>query len=148
MADETGAGEALAGAQAARARLAGAADCPRWRHAAFGALMGGVTAAQALPGAWVVAGELTLMCGAFGLYAYDRATKGVWLNGYRRGTTRRVTFAMLAVFLVVYSLSVLAKVGLGWGWAPLAGGALVAVAADAFSRRWSRVYRREVEGRL
>ncbi len=148
MADGTGAGEALAGAQAARARLAGAADCPRWRHAAFGALMGGVTAVQALPGFWVTVAELSLMAGALGLYAYDRATKGVWLNGYRRGTTRKVTFAMLAVFLAVYTLSVLAKVGLGWTWAPVAGGGLVAVAADAFSRRWSRVYRREVEGRL
>ena len=148
MADGMSAREALEATQAARARLASAADCPPWRQAAFGGLMGGVVAAQAAPEGWPIVLEGLLAVAAGGLYVYDRARKGVWLNGYRAGATRKVTFAMLAAFFLIYAGAVYLKFSHGLWWAPLAGGAAMAGVGVLASRRWSRAYRAEVEGGL
>jgi hypothetical protein len=80
-----------------------------------------------------------------GVYAVDRARKGVWLNGYRAGATRKVTFGLLGVFLVIYTASVAAKWGLHLAWAPLLGGAVMVPVGYLASRAWSRTYGAEME---
>ncbi len=97
---------ALLAKGAAEQNLAKLALCPPWRHAAFAALMAALvsTPAFALP---VRFGVLAMvLAGILLVVRSDRRRLGVFINGYRRGKTRRVTFPMLAVILGFYAASV------------------------------------------
>ena len=132
---------AIDGAQAALAR---AADCPPWRHAAFGALMGGIIMAQGVqpPLNFVLLGLSAL--GGFLVYQSDRRRMGMFINGYRKGATRPMTFLLLAAMLLIgwgeiaalhNGLSLATRVG-------IAG--IAAVLAGLMSVAWQRTFRREM----
>ena len=145
--DRNDASAALSAMQASRERLAAEADCPPERHAAFALLFGILTASQALPTHLVLAVEaLTIVTVAL-VIQWDRRRTGMFINGYRRGRTRKVTLAMLAIFLPLYILGAWLKHFRGIDWAPVACGVVVAVAAYALSRLWQRVFVREMHAR-
>jgi len=141
-ADEAAA--ALSAMQASRDNLAAAANCPPLRHLAFAGLMGGLVAAQAAPTLGVIVLEVAMMVGVLGVIAWDRRRTGMFINGYRAGPTRPVTFGLLGFALGALALCDWLKLGLGIGWAPLVGGVVVAVVAYFASSIWQRIYLRDL----
>jgi hypothetical protein len=96
---------ALLAKSAAEQNLAKLALCPPWRHAAFAALMAGLVSTPAFSQP-IRFGLLAIIFAAIALIVRsDRRRLGVFINGYRRGKTRRVTFPMLLVILGFYSAS-------------------------------------------
>lgn len=142
--DRTEAADALDAMQASRVKLAAAAECPPERHAAFAAMYGILTASQALPTGWVLGVEAVIVLSVIAVVAWDRRRTGMFINGYRRGRTRKVTMAMLAVFLPLYTLGAFLKHFRGVDWAPVACGIVVTIAAYSLSRLWQRVFTAEM----
>ncbi len=138
------AAEALSAMQQSRDRLAAAADCPPERHLAFAVLLGGVVAAQAAPPSGTLIIEALLGGCVLLVIAWDRRRTGMFVNGYRAGRTRPLTFAMLLMALTLGGVGVWMKYGLGLVWGPLLCGAVVAALAYVMSALWQRVYRREL----
>ena len=97
---------ALESKSAAERDLSRLALCPPWRHAAFAATEAALVATPALvlPLRFVVLALVGIA--VWMIVRSDRRRLGVFINGYRRGRTRLVTFPMLAIFLGLYLSSV------------------------------------------
>ena len=149
MADGTSepmrASDALAAMRASRAKVMQSA-CPPWRHALFAGLMSGVVAAQALP----VHAFFAVMAGVFaGLIVFAvwlRTRKGVFVNGWRAGATRRVSLAIFATYIVIYTTTWWLREERGLWVAPLVGAAVLFPIVWVLHRRWIQVYRAELVG--
>jgi hypothetical protein len=139
------AAEALAAMRRSRAELAAAADCPPERHMAFAALLGGVVAAQAASGYWVMVIEAVLAVGVGLVVAWDRQRTGMFINGYRAGRTRPLTFTLLGITFALGALGVWLKWERGIARAPVACGVVVAFGAYFASAWWQAIYRRELQ---
>jgi hypothetical protein len=144
QADEAAA--ALTAMQESRDNLAAiaAASCPPARHLAFAGLMGGMVASQAAPGSWVLVCEASLLVGIALVIMWDRRRTGMFINGYRAGPTRPITFSMLAFALSTMALCDWLMFSRGVGWAPLVGGAVVALVGYFASSIWQRIYLRDL----
>ena len=144
MADEASA--ALSAMQASRDKLAeaAAASCPPARHLAFAGLMGGLVACQAAPTALCLLIEAMLIVGVGLVIAWDRRRTGMFINGYRAGPTRPITFSLLAFTLATLALCDWLKFERGIDWAPLVGGAVVTPVAYFTSSVWTRIYLRDL----
>ncbi|MEJ0066468.1 MAG: hypothetical protein WDM85_14550 [Caulobacteraceae bacterium] len=142
QADE--AADALAAMQASRERLAAAANCPPARHLAFAGLLGGLVAAQAAPDPINLCLDALLVLGVALVIRWDRRRTGMFINGYRAGPTRPVTFGVLAFTLATLGLCDWLMFFRGIGWAPLAGGVVVAVVGYLASSIWQGIYLREL----
>jgi hypothetical protein len=129
---------------ASQARLAAAANCPPERHLAFAGLLGSLVATPALPAPWSLVAEGVILLGIVLVVRWDRRRTGMFINGYRAGRTRPVTFVMLAVFLAFYSASTWLARERGIVWAPLPLGALAAMAGYYASVFWARTFKREM----
>jgi hypothetical protein len=144
QADEAAA--ALSAMQASRDNLAAiaAANCPPARHLAFAGLMGGLVASQAAPAPMVLVFEALLLVGVALIIVWDRRRTGMFINGYRAGPTRPLTFSLLAFTLATFTLCDWLMFSRGIGWAPLVGGVVVAVVAYFASSIWQRIYLRDL----
>lgn len=137
---------ALAAKEAAEASIARMSLCPPWRHAAFAGIMAALVIDPAVPLPWRFAVIVAAFAGIALVVRSDRRRLGMFINGYRRGRTRLVTFPMLAVVMLLYGLSVYAA--LDWHRPNLS----VAFAVIAFlicyggSVLWPRVFVRELRG--
>ena len=140
----TEAAEALAAMRASQVRLAQAADCPPERHLAFAALMGGIIATPALPFPYAILAEGLLLLGVGLVIRWDRRRTGMFINGYRAGRTRPLTFLLVAVIVVLYMAGVWLVRDRGIWWAPLVTGAIAAGVGYYFSTVWQRIFRREM----
>lgn len=138
------AAEALAAMQASRARLAAAAECPPQRHLAFAAVMGGLIATPALPTPFPLLAEGVLLLAIALIVRWDRRRTGMFINGYRAGRTRPLTFLLLATMLVLYIAGLWLLRERGLYWAPLAAGVIGAIVGYWTSVVWMRVYRDEM----
>lgn len=138
---------ALDGMDAAKRELAlSAANCPPWRHAAFGGLLALLVVSQGFQQPWQAAMFVLAMAGVAWLATDDRRRYGLFVNGYRRGRTLPVTLALLGATLAAMAgefhartaeLSLGTKLGIG---------AIEFVLAVAASVAFARIYRRELEG--
>jgi len=142
--ESTEAAAALAAMRQSRERLAAAANCPPARHLAFAGILGGLVASQAAPPFATMAIEAVLLVCVALVVLWDRRRTGMFINGYRAGRTRLVTFGMLAFALVVLALTTWLKETWGLVWAPIVGGVVVAAAAYYGSAAWQRIYLREL----
>ena len=140
---------ALEDVSAAERRLAEVgAPYPLWRHAAFGAVMGGLVMSQGLAMPW---GTL-LFVAAMGSVAWltidDRRRYGVFVSGYRMGKTLPLTLALLVATVGGMFLMIRARTaGEGLDVRAAIAGAVFLVAFGA-SLWWTRIYTRELqEGR-
>ena len=138
------AAEALAAMQASQARLAAAAHCPPERHFAFAGLLGGLVVTPALPTIWSLVAEGVILLGIVLVVRWDRRRTGMFINGYRRGKTRWVTFAMLAAIIGLYALSAHAAISNGDRVTPAILGVVTAIIATLGSVQWQRVFLREL----
>lgn len=133
----------LASINASKRRLAAAADCPPQRHLAFALVMGTLVALPGFPIRMIFVLEGVLFVCIFLIFLWDRRRTGLFINGYRGGRTRPLTFAMLGVLLGLVALSAVLK-SMGLDWAPFAIGGLGTVVSYAFSVQWQRIFRREL----
>jgi len=138
---------ALDAAGDARLRLAALGQCPPWRHAAFGAVMGTLITGIGLPLAWQVATFIGSMAAVVWIKRWDERRYGVFINGYRRGATLPFTLALLAVMLALMVVQIgLRREGAVPGTAFAIGFAAFLIGTGA-SVIWSRIFRREMEER-
>lgn len=138
------AAQVLAAVQASRERVVATATCPPLRHAAFAALFAGLTACPAA-GEYMLLAEVPVLLGVALILVWDRRRTGMFVNGYRAGKTRKVTFTLLALELSLYGLSAYLAMGQGLRWAPFALAVPAFALAYAGSKVWARVWKREIE---
>ena len=142
--EQSEASSALAAKRAAEAQMARAANCPPWRHAVFGLLMGGLVAspAFAMP---IRTSLLVIILACIPIIIHsDRKRMGMFINGYRRGKTRVVTIGILIVELSLYAVSVIRGLGYDDHLTPLLLGVAGVLIGIAGSMLWQRVFVREM----
>ncbi len=133
----------LASIDASKRRLAAAAECPPQRHLAFALLMGTLIALPGFPITIVFVLEALLFVGIILVIRWDRRRTGMFINGYRMGRTRPLTFIILGALIAIAFIGIRLKTA-GIDWAPFAMGGIGAVVAYAFSVQWQKVFRREL----
>lgn len=138
--DHSEALSALAAKREAEAQMARAAQCPPWRHAAFGFMLGGLIASFAFEFAIRTAIMVIIVACIPIIIRSDRKRTGMFINGYRRGKTRLVTFGIIALWLPLYSLGVYYGLELHNHVMPLLVGLAAFVLATIGSVIWQRVF--------
>lgn len=142
--DHTEASAALAAMQAAKARLATAADCPPERHFAFAAVMGALVANPIVPLPWrFVVLPFCLLAIAL-IVRWDRRRTGMFVNGYRRAATRIITFAMLAAVLACMAGSTVFALDRHDPWSAAVCAIIATSVSYVGSLLWQRRFRREM----
>lgn len=139
--------DALAQIQASRAQLAKRAYCPPARHLAFAALEAGFVASPAAAPYQLLA-LVPLVLGLVLILRWDRRRLGMFVNGYRRGRTRRVIAAFLPILLALYGTSVYFVFARQEIWPSLLLGLVMFGLATWMSVIWQRVFVRELEESL
>ena len=104
--------------------------------------------AQSLRGVWWVSVAVVVLAvvGVRVVYVVFRRTTGVWVNGFRRGRTRKVIGVWLAVYALVVAVGSWAEFALGWRGAMAVAGAVLGVVVAFINRWWMRVYAAELRG--
>ncbi|WP_375395046.1 hypothetical protein [uncultured Sphingomonas sp.] len=146
MIDSVEAVDALATIRASRIQLVTASDTPPLRHLAFAGLMGTLVACPAVMLPWRFGVLFGILIGIALVVRWDRRRTGMFINGYRAGRTRKVTFAMLAFSLGLYAISVWLADGRHMIWPSLVLGCVATVACWFGSRYWCSVFEREMTG--
>jgi len=145
--DRAAAAAQLAALQADRERLARRVVTPWWYDACLGLtvllLLSSISFRDSVWQFVVGGAGLLLLWGV--ATAYRRIT-GVWVNGLRRGRTRRLMWIWLALYTVVLALAAGAEFVLGLRGAMVVGGAVLGVALALISRWWMRIYVAELRG--
>ena len=121
-------------------QLAAAATCPPWRHAAFGLLMGALIATPAFATTTRFFVFAAIMVAILFIVRSDRKRMGMFVNGYRRGKTRIVAFAMLTIELGLYSFATWRALTFGDHVTPFVLAALGIVLGWIGSIIWQRVF--------
>jgi len=130
--------------RATEAQMARAANCPPWRHAMFGLMMGGLVASPAfdMP---IRLSILVIVLALIPLIIHsDRKRMGMFINGYRRGKTRVVAIGVVIVELSLYAVSVVRHLDHNDHIAPLMLGAAGVLIGTLGSLLWQRVFVREM----
>jgi hypothetical protein len=135
---------ALEAKQYAEAQMARAANCPPWRHAIFGLMMGGLIATPAFATPIPFGILAGILCLIPLIIHSDRKRMGMFINGYRRGKTRVVAFGIVAVELALYAVSVVRGIDHNDQITPFLLGAAGAVVGVIGSTIWQRVFVREM----
>ncbi len=137
---EADARAALAAKDDTQRQLAAASQCPPSRHALFGLLMGTMIAAQAFAQPVKVALLVAMFLAMFLIVRWDRRRTGMFINGYRRGKTRTVAFAILAVELGLLAIATYRVIQYGDRTAPLLLGLIGTALGWIGSIMWQRVF--------
>jgi hypothetical protein len=135
---------ALEAKHIAEVHMARAATCPPWRHAVFGLMMGGLIASFAFEFAIRTAILVIVLACIPIIIRSDRKRMGMFINGYRRGKTRVVTFGILALWLPLYAISVVRGLDHDDHLTPLLLGLVGFAIGAAGSVVWQRVFVREM----
>jgi hypothetical protein len=135
---------ALMAKGAAEQDLARLAACPPWRHAAFAAIMAALVATPAAPLSLRFVVLALIFVAIVLIVQSDRRRLGVFVNGYRRGKTRLVTFPILALILLLYAASCHFALDRGQPMVSLALAAASFVIGYIGSTIWQRVFVREL----
>jgi hypothetical protein len=143
--DRTDASAALAAMRETRRKFGQSLQCGWGYSFAFGAMMGWLIAMQGVPLPWRFLGFVPFF-GVFPLMIrWQRRSTHRFINGYRRGRTRWVALAMVAVFLALYALATVLALDHQAAWAPFVLG-LVAIPLGAVGNRmWIKAYNADLE---
>lgn len=128
----------------AEAQMARAANCPPWRHAVFGLLMGGLVASPAFDMPIRMTILVLILCCIPIIIQSDRKRMGMFINGYRRGKTRVVAIGILIVELSLYAVAVIRGLDHHDQTTPLLLGVAGVLIGIAGSMLWQRVFVREM----
>lgn len=138
---------ALAAKGEVEQNLANLSLCPPLRHAAFAAVLATLVVTPALPLPMRFGALALIFTSIYFIVQWDKRRLGVFINGYRRGKTRMVTFPMLVLVLGLYFASYyysLQQKELGLS---LALAALTFIIGYLGSTLWQRVFVTELSGR-
>jgi hypothetical protein len=113
-------------------------------HLIVAVIMGGLVASYILPTPFPALAAAMVCIGAVLLMQWARSHLGFFVNGWRRGKTRGVTFALLACVLTALAIGMYFKMDRGVWWAPLPCGLAAFVATFFWGRAWERLYRAEL----
>lgn len=138
------AADALAAIRTSRSQLLAACDTPPSRHLAFAGLMGTLVACPAVPLPWRFGVLVAILIGVALVIRWDRRRTGMFVNGYRAGRTRKVTFGLLAFCMPLYGVSVWLADGRHMVLPSLGLGLIATAGAYFGSRAWCRVFEREM----
>ena len=144
MIESREAADALAAIRTSRSHLVAACDTPPSRHLAFAGLMGSLVACPAVALPWRFGVLSAILIGLALVIRWDRRRTGMFVNGYRAGRTRTVTFIMLAFCLALYAISVWLADGRHLILPSLGLGLLAMTGAFLGSRAWCRTFAREM----
>lgn len=142
--DRNEAQAALGAVNDARARLAQTMHCPPWRHAAFGAVVAVLIAANALPRSMFAPLFAISMAATIWLVRSDRRRTGTFVNGWRWGRTLPLSGGL---FVVLLALIFMARRGQATAFLTPQGAVAIALAfaiGTAASVLWQRVYLAEL----
>ena len=133
----------IADVQSVRRELADRADCPpAWRITAA-VLTGAACAAQSAPGFTALAITAGCFAAILAMALIARKRMGFFVNGYRKGNTRRIAITLLVVIEAVYLSSIWLKYERHVVWAPLVAGAIIVPIVLFGMKRWMDAYRSE-----
>lgn len=144
--DSNEARQALDAVQGAREHLAQAMDCPPWRHAAFGAVMATLIAANAVARPFFAPLFVISMAATVWLVRGDRRRTGTFVNGWRRGRTLPLSGGL---FVVLLALIFMARRGHSDVFVTPQGLLAIGLAfaiGTITSIAWQRVYLAELRG--
>ena len=136
---------ALDSIEATRAQMAALGQCPPWRHALFGAVMGLLVGGVGFEITIQMACTVVALCAIPIIVSYDRKRYGVFINGYRRGATRPFTFALLAVMIGLMAVQMWLRERGAADSVHLAIGIAGFLIGTGASVIWSRIFRSEME---
>jgi hypothetical protein len=147
VSDRAAAAAELAALQSRRAALAERAMQPWWYDALLGLLIAGFLASYSLRNTWVTLGALVLLLVALRamVVLYTRLT-GMWVNGFRKGSTRRAIHVWLVLYAVVLGAAASAEYLLDVRGAMAVGGVVIGIGLALISRWWTRIYVAELRG--
>ena len=145
--DSTAAAAQLAALAADRAALATRAVQPWWYDAALGLVVFGLLGTMSVRNTVLqLLVDLAALIAFAGLkHAYTRHA-GFWVNGYRKGRTRRVIAVLVGLYVVVAAAGLVGEYALDLRGSMVVAGAVLGVAAALCSRWWTRVYVAELRG--
>lgn len=142
--DKDEARAALGALAAAQRDLSEMALCPPWRHGAFALLEAALVASPVLPFPVRIGLVAVVIAGFVLCMQHDRRRLGIFINGYRRGRTRRVILVLVPAVLALYLASVWATFEAGL---PLVSLVLAVITFGVClwgSVIWQRVFLREL----
>ena len=138
---------ALAGVRTAETRLAGkVANCPPWRHAAFGGVLAILIGSIAISTQAQIVGTVIVLALIVLIVQSDRRRYGVFVNGYLRGKTRSMTLVYLGAMTTLVSAAMYMRLNDFSIFSKLALAAIAFALATAISVKWQAAFRRELEG--
>jgi hypothetical protein len=140
--DDRAAAEAeLSSLRADRTALAERVLVPWWYDALLSLLVFGLLSSYSARSNWVTLSALAVfLLGLGGMKVLYQRLTGVWVNGFRKGATRRAIHVWLAAYGVLLSAAAVAEYLLDLRGAMVVGGAVIAVVLYAVNRWWTRIY--------
>jgi hypothetical protein len=129
-----------------RAQLAALANCPPWRHAAFGLIFAILVGSISISGTAQIVGTVVILVLVGLLVRSDLKRYGVFVNGYRRGATLPLTLGYVGFMIVLVAAAMYMRLHGFSLWSKLGLAALAFAMATALSVKWGRTYRREMGG--
>ncbi len=130
-----------------RAQMVAICNCPPWRHAAFGVIFAILIGSISISSAAQIVGTIMVLALTAFLVVHDRWRYGVFVNGYRRGATLPLTLVYVGVVIALVAAAMHMRLNDFSPWSKLALAAIAFALATTVSVKWSRVFRRELEGR-
>ena len=127
----------------AEQRLAAAAACPPWRHAAFGLVMAALVASPGVAMPTRLAVPAVAFFAVMAIVQSDRRRTGMFVNGYRRGKTLVLTLGLLVANLGLFLLGIRAgeRGDIGMVLLLALAAFLISVAGSIV---WQRIFVREL----
>ena len=136
--DQATAAEALAAVRASREEVAVRLQYPWWYDAIYAGSAGGLVAGQALPSPGPALTSLACVLALTLMYRAFTQRTGLSVTGLTPKRARWVALGLM-VALILLVLTAM-RIGENVWWAPLALGALAALAAYVASKLWRKVY--------
>ena len=147
--DPAAAAAQLAALRSGRAQMAERAMQPWWYDALCGLLVFELFASYSVRNTWVTVTALAVfLLGLRGLMVLYQRITGFWVNGLRKGRTRRVIRVWFVLYALVVAAGFAAEYGLEWRGAMVVAGAVLGVGIAGIGRWWSRVYIAELREEL
>jgi hypothetical protein len=145
--DRAAAAAQLAALRADRAGLADRVVQPWWYDALLGLLIAGFLASYSLRNTWATLGALVLFPLALrGMIALYTHLTGLWVDGFRKGPTRRAIHVWLVLYAVVLGAAAIVEYLIDVRGAMAVGGAVIGVGLALISRWWTRIHVAELRG--
>jgi hypothetical protein len=131
----------LAALRSGRAQMAERAMQPWWYDALLGVLVFELFASYSVRNTWVtLAAVAVFLLGLRGMMVLYQRMTGFWVNGLRKGRTRRVVRVWFVLYALVVAAGCAAEYLLEWRGAMVVAGAVLGVGITLIGRWWTRVY--------